>query len=835
MNGLDLKKYALCGFAIAALTLQGGIFKEFQNPPMQSRPWCYWYWVNGNVDRETATADLEAIKKLGFGGVLLLDPRGYDVVVKKPEPLMPFGSPEWRKMVVFAMRECARLGIEFTMNLSDCGGSLKGPWLTGNDAPKRLVCGIDVDSVPADLKNYRDIATIEVFVPADAKIEKGWRNAGGAVDRWERDGQEKLVAMVAPGTKNARKVTLRFGQCLISGKEHDVDVIDPAAVERHWHRIVDSLMEEAGDLVGTTWTHVYSVSWEGAIPTWTGDLEREFRARNGYEIRPYLPVLAGFRPASPMAGIERSETVLKDFRRTRNTMFKDNFYGTIRRLAHAKGLKLYSESGGPWNRDPSVFLEADQLAFLGMNDMPQGEFWVRRHGLPFEIEYNRPAANAAHIYGLKRASAEAFSHMDYHYGVYPSVLKKYADTAFADGINHFVWHTFTCSPERFGKPGIEYFAGTHINRNVTWFNEADAFVSYISRCQVMLQAGKPVTDIAVYGGNSSYRHWGRYRNLPWDGSRVAIPRGYCYDVLNDETLAKKSQYRVFVDGTKDTIVWPKLPAPDLEGEYDDFIHRRLEDGTDIYFIISPKCLYSGYAVFRVSGKVAELWDPVTGTRRLVRDAMPTPDGRTKIKLGFVRDGSVFVVFRPQGLADADPAPVDNWTCSRAPIALCNGPWEIDIGGKSFDRLGDWTKSNDPDIRYFSGRAYYRTQFSLEKEVDGDRALYLGRVAGGCARVLVNGTDCGVAWCYPFWVKVPQKILKKGVNSLEVQVVNTWRNRLIGDCILPENERKTKTCLELSPGPRNNAFMEIGRMVWAKGYCAEDELDVCGLCGPVELR
>jgi hypothetical protein len=215
--------------------------------------------------------------------------------------------------------------------------------------------------------------------------------------------------------------------------------------------------------------------------------------------------------------------------------------------------------------------------------------------------------------------------------------------------------------------------------------------------------------------------------------------------------------------------------------------------------------------------------------------MPTPDGRTKIKLDFVRDGSVFVVFRPRELAGADPAPADDWTCSRAPIAVCNGAWEIDIGGKSFDRLGDWTKSNDPDIRYFSGRAYYRTQFSLEKEVDGDRALYLGRVAGGCARVLVNGTDCGVAWCYPFRVKVPQKILKKGVNSLEVQVVNTWRNRLIGDCILPENERKTKTCLELSPGPRNNAFMEIGRMVWAKGYCAEDELDVCGLCGPVELR
>ena len=89
-----MHKLILVFFAFALLSLQGGIFEEFQNPPMQSRPWCYWYWVNGNVDCETATADLEAIKKLGFGGVLLLDPRGYDVVVKKPEPLMPFGSSE---------------------------------------------------------------------------------------------------------------------------------------------------------------------------------------------------------------------------------------------------------------------------------------------------------------------------------------------------------------------------------------------------------------------------------------------------------------------------------------------------------------------------------------------------------------------------------------------------------------------------------------------------------------------------------------------------------------------------------------------------------------------
>ena len=197
---------------------------------------------------------------------------------------MSFGGPEWREMVVFAMGECARLGLEFTMNISDCGGSLKGPWLTGIDGPKRLVCGVNVDSVPAEYDNYHDIAQFEVFVPASADVSSGWRNAGGATGRWERDTSQSVVETISSDVPGAKKVSLRFGYCMIPNREHDVDVIDTAAVERHWHRITDTLFEEAGSLVGSTWTHVYSVSWEGAIPTWTDGFDAQFRSHAGYEI-----------------------------------------------------------------------------------------------------------------------------------------------------------------------------------------------------------------------------------------------------------------------------------------------------------------------------------------------------------------------------------------------------------------------------------------------------------------------------------------------------------------------------------------------------------------------
>jgi hypothetical protein len=163
---------------------------------------------------------------------------------------------------------------------------------------------------------------------------------------------------------------------------------------------------------------------------------------------------------------EESQRFLRDYYRTLSDCFRDHFYGRMAALCHAAGLQWHSESGGPWNRKLASFAEADQLAFLGRNDMPQGEFWFT--GVPpakSPRDLNRPQAMAAHIYGKPRAASEAFTHMVQHWSAYPAVLKPLADAAFCDGVNQFVWHTFTASPAEFGKPGIEYFAGTHINRN----------------------------------------------------------------------------------------------------------------------------------------------------------------------------------------------------------------------------------------------------------------------------------------------------------------------------------------------------------------------------------
>ena len=134
----------------------------------------------------------------------------------------------------------------------------------------------------------------------------------------------------------------------------------------------------------------------------------------------------------------------------------------------------------------------------------------------------------------------------------------------------------------------------------------------------------------------------------------------------------------------------------------------------------------------------------------------------------------------------------------------------------------------------SGTAKYRTTFVLDA-VKGDRLLRLGHVEGGVAEVFVNGVDCGVVWCAPWYAKIPAAALKTGTNALEVRVTNTWRNRLIGDCLVPPERRMTRSCLQYKTGPHNNARGEWGFADVTQGYSANDPLDSCGLYGPVSLR
>ena len=559
--------------------------QHFDSPVDADKPWAYWWWVNGNVTKESITRDMEELKAKGFGGLLMFDSRNYhDYHLPPPPPPTEYLDPQWRKLLRYSIAEADRLGLRMSINLSRSAGALDGPWSVGDNAPKKLIwTAAEVNgprSVTCSLAKQEktwDIAVIAVkHAAADnapgaasdkvafagewqdmrADVKSGVQVAE-VVDVTKKVDEQGVLHWEAPA---GRWTLLRFACVIMEGHENDADILSKSAVEEFFNRLGKAFLEEAGDAARKTLTNLYSVSWEGATPTWTFSFEKEFQHYRGYDINGYLPVLAGMIVDSPAV----SERFLRDYYRTLSDCFMENCYGNLRELSHKEGLQWHSESGGPWHRNLSSFACADQLAFLARNDMPQGEFWYKYRGL------NRPIAMTAHIYGKKLAATEAFTHMTRHWSIYPAVLKPGADAAFVDGINHFIWHTFTASPKEFGKPGIEYFAGSHINPNVTWWEQSGAFLKYLARCQTMLRPGKCVVDVCCYVGDSPYLHWGRAEK--WSAKpTLELGKGYTYDLVNTEVLLQRMsvqdgdlvlpdgmRYRVLVVDLEDETASPQV-------------------------------------------------------------------------------------------------------------------------------------------------------------------------------------------------------------------------------------------------------------------------------------
>jgi hypothetical protein len=118
---------------------------------------------------------------------------------------------------------------------------------------------------------------------------------------------------------------------------------------------------------------------------------------------------------------------------------------------------------------------------------------------------------------------------------------------------------------------------------------------------------------------------------------------------------------------------------------------------------------------------------------------------------------------------------------------------------TFDQLTDWIQHHDPGIRHYSGSATYRKTFEVPSSTLTPHAsrftphvsrflLDLGEVRD-LAVVRVNGHECGTLWLAPWKLDITSA-LRAGANELEIEVINVWNNRLVGDQALPPDQRHT---------------------------------------------
>jgi Zn-dependent oligopeptidase len=674
------------------------------------------------------------------------------------------------------------------------------------------------------------------------------------------------------------------------GSGLEIDKINKDHISAHFDAFIGEILRRIPADDRKSFKVIVEDSYETGGLNWTDGMIEKFESAYGYSPVPYLPVLQGVVVGSQ----DQSDRFLWDLRRLIADRVAYDYVGGLREISNSNGLTTWLENYGHWGF-PSEF-----LMYGGQSDEIGGEFWSE--GSLGDIE-NHAAASCAHTYGKRKVWAESCTSGGPVFSRYPNIMKQRIDRFFTEGINSTLLHVYIHQPAEELTPGVDAWFGNEFNRKNTWFDQMDVFAKYLKRCNLMLQQGLFVADVAYFIGEDAPKMTGvRTPELPrgyaFDymnaevlltratikNGRLTLPDGMSYSVLvlpqletmrpavlakikelvNEglvilgpspkrspslqnypeadreiETMAAElwgdgtekirtvGKGRVFADGQSLEDVFSALNiAPDVVPDNDEilFIHRALPEG-DIYFVsnqsdkpvdINP--------LFRVSGRIPELWNPLTDEIRDLKQFSVTKK-TTGVPLRLEAFESSFIVFRKAGKPTKNAVNFPG----KEIITTIGNPWKVTFDNAicginetvTMNSLEDWSKSTDKRIRYYSGTAVYRNSFRIDKVADKQLYIDLGKVMV-MAKVKINGEYAGGVWTSPYCLNIT-KLVKEGENSLEIEVVNNWMNRLIGDLNLPEKERKT--WVKINPWKSDSPLQSSGLLGPVTVYLRKNKTDM----------
>lgn len=524
----------------------------FLNPPDSAKPGVYWYFMDGNLSKESMTSDLESMKKAGIGNLVFLE-----VNVGVPRGSVDFLSDQWQDLFKHAVREAERLGIEITLGIGPGWTGSGGPWVKAEQSMQHLVSattsiagGRNINiklPVPMpkqpyfgegvftpELKKqwsdfYKDVAVLAYPTPALAeKIKdidekalyhrapyssvKGVKQylptsaVYGSLPKEDIIDKSTIIDLTAKlqsdGTLNwqvpaGNWTIVRFGSrntgaitrpSPVPGLGFEADKFDTVAINSHLDNYIGKLIKRIGML---------DTNSKGGLKRLHMD-SWEMSSQNWTaNFRDEFIKRRGYDPlpfypvyaGDIVESLEISERFLWDLRVTSQELIIAYHAEEVKKYGAKYGLGLSIE---PYDMNPTADLELGAVA-----DVPMAEFWSKDLGFNSSFSCIE-ATSIAHVNGLSLVPSEAFTAQDNEgWKQYPGAMKNQGDWAFAAGINRFVYHTFQnqALPDSL-RPGMTMGPyGVHWDRSQTWWPMVGGYHDYISRCQFVLQQGRAVADI----------------------------------------------------------------------------------------------------------------------------------------------------------------------------------------------------------------------------------------------------------------------------------------------------------------------------------------------------
>jgi hypothetical protein len=381
------------------------------------------------------------------------------------------------------------------------------------------------------------------------------------------------------------------------GRGLEVDKMSKEHVAAHFNAFMGQILKRIPAADRKTWRVVVEDSYETGSQNWTDNLVAEFKQAYNYDPTPYLPALQG----KVVGSQDMSDRFLWDLRRLIADDVSYKYVGGLREISHKNGLTTWLENYGHWGY-PGEFLQ-----YGGQSDEIGGEFWSE--GDLGDIE-NRAASSSAHIYGKIKVSAESFTAAGAPFGRYPAMFKKRGDRFFTEGINNTLLHVYIQQPEVHAAPGLTAWFGVEFNRLNTWFFDMDVLLKYLKRCNMMLQQGQYVADVAYFIGEDAPKMIGV--------TDPALPTGYSFDYINGEVIKQKLAVKNGKLTLPNGISYSILVLPKLETMRPELLAKIKQLVQQGAVVLGPRPLRSpslqGYPSSdkSVQDMAAELWGNIDG-------------------------------------------------------------------------------------------------------------------------------------------------------------------------------------------------------------------------------